>query len=225
MRTLTHRYTRWTNVSQMGVPRWDEVMAEELYLEYAGAADFDRSETLNVVGRPQWAAALGEMRTILRQGFCAEQNPVSLNAAKPPTLVSAIVRRSLVPPMLTPAQRAPHYYSTWAAQGYMPGDGFEAKDLSVDWLYSQQGAIQGACANSSYIFGQDGLLGSGWARDFYPDSRSELFFMLDEGFATSFDTIDPNARQFPELAHLPTAAARLTALQQEAALRTTKQNV
>ena len=132
---------------------------------------------------------------------------------------------TLIPPLLPQPQRAQHYYTTWATQGYMPGDcvggaGDCVKNLTVDWLYGHQGATQGRCLNSSYVFGKPSVLGkplpgSGWARDFYKLSRAELYFMLDEGYAPSPGTVDLDPRQFPEYAKLRTPAARLTAFQKD----------
>ena len=102
---------------------------------------------------------------------------------------------SLVPTKLS---TAPHYYTTWATQGYMPGDGWTSKNLTVDWIFGHQGSYQDATLNSNYLFGQPGLMGSGWVRDFFPQSRAELYFMLDEGYATSIDSIEVNPKHFPE---------------------------
>lgn len=100
---------------------------------------------------------------------------------------------TLIPEILS---NSPAYYTTWATQGYMPGDG--AVNLTVDWIFNHQGKYQDAALNSSYVFGKKNLLGSGWARDFFPKSRSDLFFMLDEGYALNQKTIEINKERFPD---------------------------
>ena len=102
---------------------------------------------------------------------------------------------SLIPDQLS---TAPHYYTTWATQGYMPGDGWTSENLTVDWIFQHQGSYQEATLNSNYLFGKPGLLGSGWVRDFFPQSRAELYFMLDEGYATDIKGIEVNPKNFPE---------------------------
>ena len=65
------RYTRWVNVSVAGDPFWDEVEAEELYVEKAADGDaFDESESYgNWASLPEHNAELVEMRALLKQGF------------------------------------------------------------------------------------------------------------------------------------------------------------
>ena len=50
---------------------------------------------------------------------------------------------------------------------------------SRQYIYQHQGGYQDAELNSTNVFGAPGHVGSGWL-DFYPESRGELFFMLDE---------------------------------------------
>jgi hypothetical protein len=99
---------------------------------------------------------------------------------------------------LIPVQKTSshQYYTTWATQGYMPGIG--AQNLTIDWIFKHQGGYQQAVLNSTFIFGADGVTGSGWARDFYPQSRGELYFMLDQGYATGDSSIEINTKHFPE---------------------------
>jgi hypothetical protein len=106
----------------------------------------------------------------------------------------------------------PAYYTTWATQGYMPGAG--ADNLTVDWIFDHQGEAQEAALNSSYVFGEDGLLGSGWARDFYKASRKELYFLLDQGYGVADPSIDVRTDRFPEFDGLD-SAGRLAHFQQK----------
>lgn len=74
VRTYTHRYTRWVNVSVNGSPSWWNVIGEELYLEETenGSDDFDTSELVNLAHAPlspDNAALLTRMRTLLSEGF------------------------------------------------------------------------------------------------------------------------------------------------------------
>lgn len=101
---------------------------------------------------------------------------------------------NLVPSTLS---TAPHYYTTWASQGYMSGDCFT--NLTIDYVFSHQGNNgQQQALDSDYLFGKSGLAGSGWLKSFYPESRGELFFMLDQGYATGDGTIEPNPAHFPQ---------------------------
>jgi hypothetical protein len=102
---------------------------------------------------------------------------------------------SLVPDTLS---QAPHYYTTWATQGYMPGDCFPAANLTIDYIFSHQGEAQQSKVDSDYLFGSDGLPGSGWLRSFYPQSRGELYFMLDQGYATGNAKIEPSFSHWPQ---------------------------
>ena len=101
--------------------------------------------------------------------------------------------RNLVPSTIS---KAPHYYTTWASQGYMSGDCLD--NLTVDYIFSHQGNNgQQQALDSDYLFGKEGLPGSGWLKAFYPASRKELFFMLDQGYATGDGKIEPNPLHFP----------------------------
>ena len=102
---------------------------------------------------------------------------------------------NLVPETLS---QAPHYYTTWATQGYMPGDCFAATNLTIDYIFSHQGQAQQSKVDSDYLFGKDGLAGSGWLRSFYPQSRGELYFLLDQGYATGDDKIEPSISHWPQ---------------------------
>ena len=98
-----------------------------------------------------------------------------------------------MPPTLS---TAPHYYTTWASQGYMSGDCLT--NLTVDYVFSHQGDNgQQQALDSDYLFGKPELPGSGWLKSFYAESRAELYFMLDQGYATGDDKIEPNPVHFP----------------------------
>ena len=93
----------------------------------------------------------------------------------------------------------PAYYSTWATQGYV--DGIGEQSLSVQHaLNINERGDQSRALNSDNVFGAPNMPGSGWARDFYPRSRSDLLFLLDDGFAFGENTIAVNPRQFPQTA-------------------------
>lgn len=79
VRTYTHRYTRWVNVSADGSPSWWNVIGEELYLEETanGSDDFDTSELVNLAHSPvspDNAALLKQMRKLLTEGFVANES-------------------------------------------------------------------------------------------------------------------------------------------------------
>ena len=93
----------------------------------------------------------------------------------------------------------PAYYSTWATQGYV--DGIGEQSLSVQHaLEINDRGDQSRALTSDNVFGASGRPGSGWARDFYVRSRSDLLFLLDDGFALGENTIAVNPAQFPEVA-------------------------
>lgn len=52
-----------------------------------------------------------------------------------------------------------------------------------------------------------GLLGSNWSSHFYPLSRGELYFMLDEGYSTEISSIEVSPKQFPQFNHSSPASA------------------
>ena len=124
--------------------------------------------------------------------------------------------RSLVPPRTS---TVPHYYTTWATQGYMPGaDGVDmpkpGENLTVDWIYAHQGGFQQSALDYDHVFGNESVVGSGWARDFFPLARGELFFVLDQGYATGNDSIEPSPAHFPQFGNASSdPAARLTRFQ------------
>jgi hypothetical protein len=72
-------------------------------------------------------------------------------------------------------------------------------NLTVDYVFSHQGDNgQQQALDSDYLLGKAGLPGSGWLKSFYPQSRGELYFMLDQGYATGDDKIEPNPAHFPQ---------------------------
>merc|ERR1712046_266629 len=54
VRTYTHRYTRWVNVTVDGSPTWSNAIGEELYEEHTldGSDDYDQSELVNLIAHP-----------------------------------------------------------------------------------------------------------------------------------------------------------------------------
>src|SRR5947209_4213713 len=83
--------------------------------------------------------------------------------------------RSLVPP--TPCE-APNYWCTWAVQNYMFGQGLDHLDPAV--LEGDSGSKLAHNAMSEQaLFGEHG-----WARQFYPRVREDLFLLLDDSWET-----------------------------------------
>ena len=118
----------------------------------------------------------------------------------------------LIPPAKSLAH---HYYTTWATQGYMPGCG--ASNLTVDWICSHQHSHgQWQALDMDHVFGNKSVIGSGWATKFYPQSRGELYFVLDEGYATAESGIELNPVHFPEFGGKSSDPAQRLARFQEA---------
>lgn len=118
----------------------------------------------------------------------------------PPPPPDAYPRRlpTALLPSLVPGElsTAPHYYTTWGTQGYMAGDC--RRNLTIDYIFNSQFSEQQQSLCSDYLFGKPNLPGSGWLDAFYPQSRGELFFLLDQGYATGDDMIEPSPARFPQ---------------------------
>jgi hypothetical protein len=110
-----------------------------------------------------------------------------------PAATNASASDSLVP---RTRSTAPHYYTTWGTQGYMPGDCWH--NLTVAFIFGHQGMSQQESLCSDYLFGKPGLPGGAWLKSFYPSSRAELYFMLDQGYATGDGQIEPSTARFPQ---------------------------
>jgi hypothetical protein len=100
----------------------------------------------------------------------------------------------------------PHYWSTWALQNYIYGQGIEDFDIAV--LEGSQGAVYArANINEKLMFGTEG-----WVNQFYPDCRSDLFFVLDDGWDVPLENTPAwyssfilSEEKFPSFAHLKPA--------------------
>ena len=95
---------------------------------------------------------------------------------------------------LVPAQPsgAPHYWCTWATQNYMYGHGLHELDATI--LQGDAGGDLGRNAmTEENVFAR-----AGWAESFYPKIRSDLFFLLDDGWQTGGTaTFELDAAKFP----------------------------
>lgn len=105
------------------------------------------------------------------------------------------IGRSLVPAR---SSRAPNYWCTWAAQNYMYGQ-HEAK-LDPAILEGESGSrLAHEAMNEDAIFGA-----MGWANLFFARVRSDLFFLLDDGWESGgTSTFEVNTRKFPSFAGSP----------------------
>lgn len=102
---------------------------------------------------------------------------------------SSKTSRSLVPP--SPC-KAPNYWCTWAVQNYMFGQGLDQLDPAV--LEGESGSKLAHNAMSEQaLFGK-----RGWANDFYPRLREDLFLLLDNGWeAGGTATFELESSRFP----------------------------
>jgi hypothetical protein len=110
--------------------------------------------------------------------------------------------RSIVP--ATPL-KCPSYWCTWAAQNYMYGHDLERLDPGV--LEGSSGSkLAHEAMTEQALFGPEG-----WAARFYTRVRSDLFFLLDDGWESGgTSTFELNVDKFPSFAG--SAAERLTKL-------------
>ena len=113
-------------------------------------------------------------------------------------------RDSLIP--IQPG-RAPNYWCTWAAQNYMYGHHLPALDPSI--LEGDSGAALARDAIGEHqLFGADG-----WAKSFYPQVRSDVYLLLDDGWETGGTaTFELDPKKFPSFSGTP--VERLAALNQ-----------
>lgn len=105
------------------------------------------------------------------------------------------IPRNLIPAI---SDMAPNYWSTWAAQNYMYGDG--GKDFDVRIVEGDAGA--GMARNE---INEQALFGNrGWAKVLYPQVRKDMYLLLGEGW----DRKGPanlllDEKKFPSFTGLP----------------------
>jgi hypothetical protein len=108
---------------------------------------------------------------------------------------------------LIPAQpgKAPNYWCTWAAQNYMYGHHLPKLDPSL--LEGDSGsALARDAIGEHQLFGVDG-----WAKSFYPQARSDVYLLLDDGWETGGTaTFELDPKKFPSFSGTP--VERLAAL-------------
>jgi hypothetical protein len=100
---------------------------------------------------------------------------------------------------LVPAKpgAAPNYWCTWSAQNYMFGQG--AKTLDPKELEGGAGSGHANMAmNEQNVFGP-----GGWATNFFPRVRGDLYLMYDDGlFRDGSGSFKIDERKFPSLTGL-----------------------
>jgi hypothetical protein len=103
--------------------------------------------------------------------------------------------RTLVP---AKPSGAPNYWCTWAAQNYMYGHDLAKLDPEI--LEGDSGnRIAHNSMSEKTLFGDDG-----WANDFFPRVRSDLFFLLDDGWESGgTSTFEINVEKFPSFTGSP----------------------
>jgi hypothetical protein len=113
---------------------------------------------------------------------------------------------SLIPPQ---PGKAPNYWCTWAAQNYMYGHHLLELDPSI-----LEGDSGGALARKA--IGEQQLFGAnGWAKTFYPQARSDVYLLLDDGWETGGTaTFELDPKKFPSFSGTP--VERLAALNRKA---------
>jgi|HubBroStandDraft_1064217.scaffolds.fasta_scaffold16630_2 hypothetical protein len=90
---------------------------------------------------------------------------------------------------------APNYWCTWSAQNYMYGQHLQTLDPSV--LEGSAGSKLAHDALKERVLFGDG----GWATDFFPKIRNDLFFLLDDGWQIGgTSTFELDAAKFPSFA-------------------------
>jgi len=125
---------------------------------------------------------------------------------KPATLIAAIITITiqatlfmLGPPSqadvnLVPSQpaTAPNYFCTWSAQNYMYGQGAASIDPAI--LEGGSGSnLAWQSLTEDVVFGP-----KGWAKEFYPRVRKDLYFLLDDGYYDAdAASMELNPRKFP----------------------------
>lgn len=136
-----------------------------------------------MVDRREFLAALMATAVVPRaEGF-----------AKYPNLMKAGV--NLVPEY--PSGK-PNYWCTWAAQNYMYGHDLPHLDPKV--LEGDSGSrLAHDAMTEKTLFGR-----TGWATDFFPKIRKDVFFLLDDGWqAGGTATFDLDTGKFPSFTGSP----------------------
>jgi hypothetical protein len=102
---------------------------------------------------------------------------------------------NLVPAKLS---TAPNYWCTWAAQNYMYGQRQAALDSAI--LEGDSGnKLAHEAMNENVLFGANG-----WSNLFFAKVRSELLFLLDDGWESGgSSTFELNAEKFPSYTGTP----------------------
>ena len=92
----------------------------------------------------------------------------------------------------------PNYWCTWAAQNYMYGHDLPELDPKV--LEGDSGSrLAHDAMTEKLLFGR-----TGWAADFFPKIRKDVFFLLDDGWqAGGTATFDLDTRKFPSFTGSP----------------------
>jgi len=110
--------------------------------------------------------------------------------------------------------KTPNVWCTWAAQNYMFGEG--ARSLDPAELEGRRGALHA----QDHI--TEGLIlgGGGWARNFFPKARRDLYFSVDDGWDVPIENREPHRSGFllaPEKfpSYKGTSAARLRRLNED----------
>ncbi len=108
---------------------------------------------------------------------------------------------------LVPEQPATalNYFCTWSAQNYMYGQGLAGMDPAV--LEGGSGSnLAWQSLTEGAVFGP-----KGWANEFYPRVRKDLYFLLDDGYyAADAASMELGPRKFPSFPGNP--AGRLKAV-------------
>jgi hypothetical protein len=101
--------------------------------------------------------------------------------------------------------RAPNYWCTWAVQNYTYGHHFQ--ELRPEILEGDSGSrLAHDAMNEQVLLGKDG-----WAHEFFPRIRKDLYLMLDDGWESGGTaTFELDAAKFPSFPGSP--AERLAAL-------------
>lgn len=93
---------------------------------------------------------------------------------------------------------APNYWCTWAAQNYMYGH--HLQELNPEVLEGDSGSkLAHNAMNEEVLLGKNG-----WAHQFYPRVRKDLYLLLDDGWeAGGTATFDLDTAKFPSFSGTP----------------------
>lgn len=129
---------------------------------------------------------------------CADQREARSDSS-PPT------EQNLIP---SAPCRAPNYWCTWAVQNYMFGHDLPRLDSAI--LEGESGSkLAHNAMSEAALFGK-----SGWAHEFFPKIRQDLYLLLDDGWETGGTaTFELEASRFPSFKG--NAAERLSQLNRE----------